>query len=793
MAIFHMNLKVGNKRTASAKAKSDYILREGKYDNGREKPAYIESGNMPIWASEPRNYWQAADKHERENGRLYVQVEVALPTELNHVGQVKLCQELAQKLTDKNNLPFTFAIHADAKNPHCHLIISERINDGDERTPESWFRQPNAKKEPGAGKAPILKRTEELISARELWADLANAALERAERPERIDHRSHEARGLDQEPMIHEGFGPDHKERRKRNDEIMERNRMRVEIKCELNALEKKLNLLDSELAQTEAEQKRQRSLTLEREEKEVELSKNRESNIAKAFDEAWVEYKDRHDEDRKKRLEKIRELGKKIDAAYGYVPDKKLIEEKRALEKENLEAIKQAKELERAIEAAKDARIRLKVEMLRQEQERQQKEAAERERKHQEARVLEKAEKERQQKEAAELERKRQEARALEKAEKERQKKEASERVSTPEKAERFLHEEAEKIAGKKIKERVAERLEEYDKKMSDEHDRLESLWQKRLDEYHKIEQAKPKEPSVLEKLKSLFNTESYKDQLEAWNKAKDEVASKEKTAFQKLNDHKEAIENGKGREETEQRAIKAAKESAMTEARIRNPAAVKVIEQDIERKKREAEEQAEKQRQAEAKQREEADQRKAEAIEQRQIAMKEQEAKRIADKIKRQQNMSRPINPDIAYWKHADDVLSRFKHEHNDEKFSEIDSMIGMRMRVTGYSPSEIAGAIKNNAPKLRKQELSSEKFQEDYGSRDFRRFADETVRDFVFGSRGWKQFEKTKEYAPRLYKLEGRDYNEEMKEKRKEQYRREGEQLSLSIGRSNQGKSR
>ena len=38
---------------------------------------------MPEWAEEdPRSYWKAADEHERVNGRLFREVEFALPREL---------------------------------------------------------------------------------------------------------------------------------------------------------------------------------------------------------------------------------------------------------------------------------------------------------------------------------------------------------------------------------------------------------------------------------------------------------------------------------------------------------------------------------------------------------------------------------------------------------------------------------------------------------------------------------------------------------------------------------------
>ena len=39
---------------------------------------------MPEWAEDdPGKYWEAADEHERANGRLYSEVQFALPKELN--------------------------------------------------------------------------------------------------------------------------------------------------------------------------------------------------------------------------------------------------------------------------------------------------------------------------------------------------------------------------------------------------------------------------------------------------------------------------------------------------------------------------------------------------------------------------------------------------------------------------------------------------------------------------------------------------------------------------------------
>jgi hypothetical protein len=70
----------------SAAIRSDYIERSGRYTSDHAELLHKGHGNMPAWAEDtPRNYWEAADAHERANGRLFKQLEFALPKELNKV------------------------------------------------------------------------------------------------------------------------------------------------------------------------------------------------------------------------------------------------------------------------------------------------------------------------------------------------------------------------------------------------------------------------------------------------------------------------------------------------------------------------------------------------------------------------------------------------------------------------------------------------------------------------------------------------------------------------------------
>ena len=240
MAIYHLNVKTGTRIGGqSARAKSDYIGRDGKYKADGEELEYKESGNMPEWAEDdPRQYWAAADEHERANGRLYREVEFALPRELNERERHEVASSFAKNLTGEERLPYTLAVHRggeDGGNPHAHLMFSERTNDGIERSAEQWFKRYNAQEPEKGGprKSTSTKPREWLENTREQWADHANEALERAGRSERITEASYKtqyfeaaengderemARLQNREPGVH--IGPHNVARAMRGEDL---------------------------------------------------------------------------------------------------------------------------------------------------------------------------------------------------------------------------------------------------------------------------------------------------------------------------------------------------------------------------------------------------------------------------------------------------------------------------------------------------------------------------------------------------------------------------------------------
>lgn len=88
------------------------------------------------------------------------------------------------------------SIHdTDGHNPHAHILLTVRPLDQD----GTW--QYKTQKEYLC----VRNGEEQLVAWRVSWADVTNQYLELAHVPERIDHRSHADRGVDEKPTIHEG------------------------------------------------------------------------------------------------------------------------------------------------------------------------------------------------------------------------------------------------------------------------------------------------------------------------------------------------------------------------------------------------------------------------------------------------------------------------------------------------------------------------------------------------------------------------------------------------------------
>jgi len=168
----------------SAGAKDDYIEREGKYEKDKAELVQCGHEHMPDFAQDnPRDFWRAADEHERKNARLCSEIRVALPKELNEAQQVDLVHTFIQERL--NNQPCTWALHqGKGTNPHCHMIYSERTNEPDNQHEREVFFKRN-----GAKKNRALKEKDWLDMTRKEWSRLANEHLLQSGHDVQIDHR----------------------------------------------------------------------------------------------------------------------------------------------------------------------------------------------------------------------------------------------------------------------------------------------------------------------------------------------------------------------------------------------------------------------------------------------------------------------------------------------------------------------------------------------------------------------------------------------------------------------------
>lgn len=213
MAIGMLKLRNGSK--GKGVAHFNYIMREDKYKPHADKLEKFENyghGNMPEWAKDnPKIFWQEADKHERENGRVYKEHIIALPRELNEEQRLELVNDwIKNEIGDKH--PYSFAIHTpqsmDGKDqPHVHFMFSQRTHDNIERSPDQFFKRYNSK-DPSKGGAKKANETltktqskEKTKEQRLRLGDFINKHLERAGSRNRVDMRNWKEKGLDQKPQ----------------------------------------------------------------------------------------------------------------------------------------------------------------------------------------------------------------------------------------------------------------------------------------------------------------------------------------------------------------------------------------------------------------------------------------------------------------------------------------------------------------------------------------------------------------------------------------------------------------
>ncbi len=216
MASFHISIKSGKRGNAAEH--EAYIARLGKHMKKGETSDLVatEHGNLPLWANDnPQAFWKSSDQYERQNGATYRELEVALPNELTREQNLALVKEFIDK--EIGVKPFQYAIHlpnaalGNVDQPHAHIMFSDRLPDGIQRTPQQHFKRFNAKvpenggcQKDSGGKDRATHKSD-VVRCRESWADMQNQHLAKNGHETRVDHRSNKDRGIAASPEKHLG------------------------------------------------------------------------------------------------------------------------------------------------------------------------------------------------------------------------------------------------------------------------------------------------------------------------------------------------------------------------------------------------------------------------------------------------------------------------------------------------------------------------------------------------------------------------------------------------------------
>jgi len=206
MASYHLAVKAisrsaGRSATAAAAYRAGAAIecqREGvTHDytrrSGVDHTQIVLPADAPEWASDRTALWNAAEAAEtRKNSTVAREFEIALPVELSADLRRDLVLEFAREISDRHQVAVDVAIHApgaegDNRNHHAHLLLTTRQL---------------GREGLGAKTRELdVKASGEVDHWRERWAELQNLAMERVGSAERVDHRSHAARGIDEQPL----------------------------------------------------------------------------------------------------------------------------------------------------------------------------------------------------------------------------------------------------------------------------------------------------------------------------------------------------------------------------------------------------------------------------------------------------------------------------------------------------------------------------------------------------------------------------------------------------------------
>ncbi len=203
MALFRLEAKVFSreKRGRSVIAAAAYRagtklrdeIRDKIFDYSRRSKGVVNSTILapegaPAWTNNPSQLWNAVEAGEkRVDAQLAREFILAVPPELSAEAQFQTAVDWAKKELVTSGMVAEVSLHhpKTGKNPHVHILCTMRKVDGEKFSPKKSTEWNDVKL---------------LVKQRESWAAAVNAALEKAGRDERVDHRSLKDRGIDRAP-----------------------------------------------------------------------------------------------------------------------------------------------------------------------------------------------------------------------------------------------------------------------------------------------------------------------------------------------------------------------------------------------------------------------------------------------------------------------------------------------------------------------------------------------------------------------------------------------------------------
>jgi ATP-dependent exoDNAse (exonuclease V) alpha subunit len=203
MAIFRLEAKIFSreKRGRSVIAAAAYRagtklkdeIQDKIFDYARRAKGVIQTDILapegaPAWVHDSGQLWNAVEAGEkRADAQLAREFVLALPKELSADEQFQTAVDWARRELVKSGMVAEISLHHDkaGRNPHVHILCTMRKLDGEKFS---------------AKKAREWNDVSVLAKQRESWAAAVNAALEKAGRSERVDHRSLKDQGIDRLP-----------------------------------------------------------------------------------------------------------------------------------------------------------------------------------------------------------------------------------------------------------------------------------------------------------------------------------------------------------------------------------------------------------------------------------------------------------------------------------------------------------------------------------------------------------------------------------------------------------------